>query len=68
MAGSAITQRAQADGAGDEIVTLPVRAAALDITGGFTHVRLRVTTATANVDYGAVMVRAAAGARPQNNG
>ena len=64
VTGSAITQRTQAGGAGDEIVTLPVRAAALDITGGFTHVRLRVTTAVANVDYGAVLVRAGAGARP----
>ena len=67
VAGSAIAQRKQADGAGDEIVTLPVRAAALDITGGFTHVRLRVTIAAANVDYGAVMVRAGAGSRPQSN-
>ena len=67
VSGSAITQRTEAGGDGDEIVTLPVRASALDIANAFTHLRLQVTTAVANVDYGAVLVRAGAGHQPQTN-
>lgn len=67
VSGSAITQRTEAGGDGDEIVTLPVRASQLDIAGGFTHLRLSVTTAVADIDYGAVIVRGGAGRRPQSN-
>lgn len=65
--GSAITQRTETGGDGDEIVTLPVRAAALDIANGFSHLRLQVTSGVANVDYGALIVRAGAGHQPQTN-
>ena len=67
VTGSAITQQIQAGGDGDEIITLPLRATQLDIANAFTHCRLQVTTAVANVDYGAVLVRAGAGHRPQTN-
>ncbi len=67
LTGSAITQLTEAGGDGDQIVTLPLRASQLDIANGFTHVRIQVTTAVADVDYGAVLVRGGAGRRPQTN-
>ena len=67
IAGAAAAQLTEAGGDGDQIVTIPVRASALDIANGFTHVRLSVTTAVADVDYGAVLVRGGPGHTPQAN-
>ena len=67
VTGSAIARQTQAGGDGDQILTLPLRASQLDIANAFTHLRLQVTTAGANVDYGAVLVRAGAAQRPQTN-
>lgn len=67
ITGKAITPLTQAGGDGDEIVTLPVRAGELDIANAFTHIRVQVTTAVANVDYGAVLVRGGPGRMPQTN-
>ena len=57
ITGKAITQLTQAGGDGDEIVTIPLRAEEIDIANAFTHIRVQVTTAVANVDYGAVLIR-----------
>ncbi len=67
ITGKAITQLTQAGGDGDEIVTIPLRAEEIDIANAFTHIRVQVTTAVANVDYGAVLIRGGAGHRPQTN-
>ena len=57
----------QALGDGDQIATVPFRASELDIANGYNHVRISIVVANASVDYGAVMVRAGAGKRPQTN-
>ena len=67
ITGKAITQLTQAGGDGDEIVTIPLRAEEIDIANAFTHIRVQVTTAVANVDYGVVLIRGGAGHRPQTN-
>ena len=50
IAGKAITQIVQGGGGSDEQAIINVRAEELDLDGGFTHVRLRITIGAANSD------------------
>lgn len=57
----------QVGGDGDEIATVPFRAAELDSANGYTFVRISMVGAVATSDYGGVLVRVGAGRLPQTN-
>lgn len=56
VSGSAITQLTQAGSDDDKQVVINCRAADLDVSNGFDHVRLSITVATATSDAGGIVL------------
>lgn len=59
VTGKTTTQLTQASGDSDKQAIIELRSEELDVAGGFTHVRLSMTIATAASDCGAIVLGAA---------